>query len=210
MNTVAESILSDQSLKAGSSFYLRDDVVKVAKDLLGKILVTNFDALTAVRITETEAYKDITDKASHAFGGRKTKRNEIMYASGGTAYIYLCYGVHSLFNVVTNKAGIPDAVLIRAGEPVFGLESMLKRTGKSKPSFSLTAGPGNLSKALGIHYKDSGLDLLGNAIYVVDDGETVHPKNIISTPRVGVDYAGEDAFRPYRFYIKNSSFISKK
>lgn len=210
IHPVNESILLNNSLKLDRTFYGQADVVQVAKDLLGKILVTNFDVLTAVRITETEAYNGTTDKASHAYGSRRTKRNEIMYSSGGTAYIYLCYGVHSLFNVVTNKMDIPDAVLIRAGEPVFGLEKMLIRTGKPALTKSLTSGPGNLAKALGINYLDSGISLLESLIYILDDGKIIQPDQMFATQRVGVDYAEEDAFRPYRFYWSNHKFISKK
>lgn len=209
-NRVEESVLLQSSFRLDDTFYLQDDVVDIAKKLLGKIVVTNFGILTASRITETEAYKDITDKASHSYGGRRTKRTEIMYAEGGTAYIYLCYGVHSLFNIITNKAGIPDAVLIRAGEPVFGIEKMLERSNKSIPDNSLTSGPGNFSKAMGIHYRDSGIKLSGDKIYLIDDGKVVTENEIITTTRIGVDYAGEDALRPYRFYLGDSDYVSRR
>ena len=125
-------------------FYRRKDVLQIARELLGKILVTRFDTIeTSGRIVEVEAYNGIVDKASHAFGGRRTNRNEIMYAAGGVAYVYLCYGIHHLFNVVTHSKETPHAILIRAVEPVSGIDEMLKRTGKKKVDNTLTRGPGN-------------------------------------------------------------------
>lgn len=197
--------------KLERDFYERNDVVKIAQQLLGKILVTNFDGLfTAARIVETEAYNGIIDKASHAFNTRRTKRTEIMFGEGGVAYVYLCYGIHHLFNVVTNKKDTPHAVLIRAAEPVEGIETMLMRTGKTKPDFSLTKGPGNVSKALGITTKHTGIDLLSNEIFIADDGFVVKKKELIIAPRIGVDYAAEDALLPYRFFIKDNPFVSVK
>src|SRR6476646_3794318 len=143
------------------NFYERTDVVEIAKDLLGKILVTDFDdCVTAGRIVETEAYVALIDKASHSFGGKRTARNEHMYAPAGTAYVYICYGMHQMFNIVTNEKNIPDAVLIRAVEPLTGIDIMLKRTGKPKLDYTLTKGPGNVGKALGIFKQHSGLHLL--------------------------------------------------
>ncbi|MEP6512581.1 MAG: DNA-3-methyladenine glycosylase [Parafilimonas sp.] len=194
------------------SFYCRDNVVLIAKELLGKILVTNFDKrLTAGRIVEAEAYNGIVDRASHAYGGRRTNRTEIMYAAGGTAYVYLCYGIHHLFNVVTNKNDMPHAVLIRALEPVAGIGYMLLRTGKSDAKdYTLTKGPGNVSKALGIKTKYTGLSLQGNEIFIVDDGYKVKKKNIKISQRIGVNYSGEDASLPYRFTIKDNKYVSGK
>src|SRR4029079_6297653 len=143
------------------NFYERKDVVQIAKDLLGKILVTDFDGVrTSGRIVETEAYVALTDKASHSFGGRRTSRNEHMYAAGATAYVYICYGMHQMFNIVTNEKEVPDAVLIRAIEPLQGVDIMLQRTGKIKVDYTLTKGPGNVGKALGIFKQHSGLHLL--------------------------------------------------
>ncbi len=161
-------------------------------------------------ITETEAYKGQVDKASHAHNGRRTPRTEIMYSTGGTAYIYLCYGIHHLFNVVTNEKEIPHAVLIRAIEPVEGIEWMLKRRNKKMVNYTLTCGPGALSQALGIHINQTGEDLLGNNIWIEDRGVTVKKSEIISSTRVGVDYAGSHAGWKYRFYIKGNDWISKK
>jgi DNA-3-methyladenine glycosylase len=192
-------------------FYLRKDVVKISKDLLGKVIVTYFDGqLTAARITETEAYNGIVDKASHAYNNRRTKRTEIMYAKGGAAYVYLCYGIHHLFNVVTNLKDVPNAVLIRAAEPVFGIGVMLMRTNKKKLDSTLTAGPGNVSKALGIYTHHTGKDLQSDNFFIADDGFRLLKNKIVTTPRIGVDYAAEDALLPYRFFIKDNAYVSGK
>ncbi len=191
------------------SFYQRENVLEIAKELLGKLLVTKQDStITSGRIVEVEAYNGIIDKASHAFGGRRTARNEIMYANGGVAYVYLCYGIHHLFNVVTNAREIPHAILIRALEPVKGIETMLHRVGKKKFDHTLTRGPGNLSKALGIVTKHSGCSLRSKELFIADDGFSPDKKNIIASPRIGVDYAGEDALLYYRFFIKDNPFVS--
>ena len=193
------------------SFYQRNDVVKIAKELLGKIVVTNFDGkITSGKIVETEAYVGITDKASHSFAGRRTARNEHMYSSAGTAYIYICYGMHQMLNVVTNDREIPDAILIRAVEPLQGIETMLERTGKMKADKTLTRGPGNVGKALGIFKHHSGLFLLDEQIYLLDDGEKILQENIGISKRIGVENAGSDALLPYRFYVKGNKFVSGK
>lgn len=192
-------------------FYRRSDVLKVAKELLGKILVTNWNGvITSGRIVEVEAYAGINDMASHARLGRRTARNEIMYAAGGVAYVYLCYGIHHLFNVVTHGKDIPHAILIRAIEPVKGIELMLERTGKKRPDHTLTKGPGNVSKALGIYTKHSGHTLSGRQLFIADDGFTFSNNEIGSSPRIGVDYAGTDAHLPYRFYVKANPYVSGK
>lgn len=197
-------------MKLNESFYTRTDVVQVAKDLLGKVLVTNInDVLTSGMIVETEAYAGVADKASHAFGGRRTKRTETMYAHGGTAYIYLCYGIHHLFNVVTNVAEVPHAVLIRGIEPLEGIEDMLQRRRKPGLQPSLTAGPGALSEALGIKTIHDHKSLLDDTIYIVDRGIIVHKEDIVEGTRVGVAYAKEDALLPYRFSIKGNRYVSK-
>lgn len=195
--------------KLNQAFYLQTDVVKIARQLLGKILVTHFDGITtAARIVETEAYNGAVDKASHAWGGRRTNRTEVMYAPGGLAYVYLCYGIHHLFNVVTNVADTPHAVLVRAAEPLLGIEQMLLRTGKHRADNTLTKGPGNVSKALGIATQHTGLSLLGNDIWIADDGLQYKTRQIAVTPRIGVDYAGPDALLPYRFMVKDNPFVS--
>ena len=195
--------------KLPGSFYQRKNVLQIAKELLGKLLVTKLDGVeTSGRIVEVEAYNGIVDKASHAFAGKRTKRNEIMYADGGAAYVYLCYGIHHLFNVVTNDREMPHAILIRAVEPVKGIDTMLKRVGKKKFDHSLTRGPGNLSKALGIFTKHSGCSLRSNELFIADDGFVLNKRDIAASPRIGVDYAGKDALLPYRFYVKGNPYVS--
>lgn len=197
--------------KIGISFYKRDDVLQITKELLGKILVTKWNGIiTSGRIVEVEAYNGINDKASHSFGRRRTKRNEIMYADGGVAYVYLCYGIHHLFNVVTNSKEIPHAILIRALEPIKGIDEMLRRVGKNKLDATLTRGPGNLSKALGLFTFHSGQSLVGKDLFIASDDFTYYENEIIASPRIGVDYAGKDALLPYRFYIKGNPFVSGK
>jgi DNA-3-methyladenine glycosylase len=196
--------------KLPQSFYLRSDVVKIAKELLGKVLVTNWEnQYTSGRIVETEAYAGELDKASHAFKG-KTARTSVMFEEGGTAYVYLCYGIHEMFNIVTNKAGVPHAILIRAIEPMKGIDIMLGRTGKKKIDETLTRGPGNVGKAFGFHRSQCGVSLQSNELYVADDGYKPDKKLIVASPRIGVAYAGEHALFDYRFYIKGNKFVSGK
>jgi DNA-3-methyladenine glycosylase len=197
--------------KVPLSFYQRNDVVKIAKELLGKIVVTNFEGkVTSGKIVETEAYAGIIDKASHAFAGRRTARNEHMYSAAGTAYIYICYGMHQMLNIVTNDKEIPDAILIRAVEPIEGIEIMLQRTGKAKADKTLTRGPGNVGKALGIFKHHSGLYLLDEEIFLLDDGKKMKEENIGVSKRIGVESAGADALLPYRFYVKGNKYVSGK
>jgi DNA-3-methyladenine glycosylase len=189
--------------KIDKSFYLGEDVIQIARDLLGKYLFTRMDheGITGGIIVETEAYAGITDKASHAYGDRRTARTEVMYMEGGVAYVYLCYGIHSLFNIVTNKRNIPHAVLIRGIKAVEGLEIMQRRAGKKNINLLNGIGPGNVSKLLGIHYSHSGESLLGDKIWLEDKGMKVQAGKIMTGKRVGVDYAAEDALLPYRFRI---------
>lgn len=191
------------------TFYQRKDVLQISRELLGKLLVTKWEGVTTSgRIVEVEAYEGIIDKASHAYNGRRTARNEIMYADGGMAYVYLCYGIHHLFNVVTHNRDTPHAILIRALEPVKGIPAMLQRTGKEKADNTLTRGPGNVSKALGIHTSHSGYSLLSKELFIADDGFSFAKNEIQTSPRIGVDYAGAHALWPYRFYIKGNPFVS--
>jgi DNA-3-methyladenine glycosylase len=198
-------------MKLSADYYLDTDIVHVAKNLLGKKLSTNFNnELTSGIIAETEAYAGIIDKASHAFGGRNTSRTKVMYQAGGVAYVYLCYGIHHLFNVITNIEGVPHGVLIRAIEPVEGIEIMLERRNKSRLDYTLGAGPGSVSQALGIHTSHSGLSLWNDSqIWIEDIGITIPQKEIIASPRVGIAYAQEDALLPYRFRIKGNKWVSK-
>ena len=209
--------------KLDASFYDRPGVVTVARDLLGKVLVTEFDGRrTSGRIVEVEAYNGVGDRASHAWSGRRTRRTEVMFGAGGTAYVYLIYGIHHLFNVVTNKKDIPHAVLVRALEPMEGIEVMRERMkkgtgvqpagaqpdGAPRVDYSLTRGPGNLSRALGLRTLHTGVSLLGDEIWIGDDGYRPKRSEIIAGPRIGVDYAGVDAGLPYRFYLKGNPYVS--
>jgi DNA-3-methyladenine glycosylase len=201
--------VKDIMKKLGIQFFERPDVIAIAKELIGKILVTRFNGVnTSGRIVETEAYIGLTDRASHSFGGKRTARNEHMYAGAGTAYVYICYGMHHLFNVVTNVKNVPDAVLVRALEPLEGIPAMLKRTGKKRPDFTLTKGPGNVGKAMGISKAHSGLRLSGNTVYIMDDRLVFDDKLIGSSPRIGVESAGAAALLPYRFYLKGNKYVS--
>ena len=196
--------------KLQADFYQREDVLAISQDLLGKVLYTQFDGnLTSGIIVETEAYAGVTDQASHAYGGRRTKRTETMYLSGGTVYVYLCYGIHHLFNIVTNKENIPHAVLIRAIQPQDGIKTMLQRRNMKKVLPKLAAGPGILSKAMGISVHISGHSLLDKQIWIENSGNNLLKDfKIISSPRVGVQYAGKDASKPWRFRIKGNLWTS--
>ena len=190
-------------------FYQRDDILKISRELMGKLLVTTIKGITTSgRIVELEAYAGVIDKASHAWAGRRTARNEVMYHPGGTAYVYICYGIHRLFNVVTNNKETPHAILIRALEPVEGIKTMLRRTGKKNRDNTLTRGPGNLTVAMGIDMEMNGSSLLGDSVYIGDDGFRYTYKEICSSPRIGVESAGKDALLPYRFYIKGNPNVS--
>jgi len=191
------------------SFYLREDVVLIAKELLGKVLVTAWDGeKTSGRIVETEAYAGELDRASHASKGR-TERTEVMFGAGGRAYVYLCYGIHQMFNIVTATEGQPHAILIRAVEPIEGKEIMLERTGKKKWDNTITSGPGRVGKAFGFHTSQCGLSLASDELYIADDGFQLKEKDIVSSPRIGVDYAGEHAEWHYRFYLKGNPYVSR-
>jgi len=192
------------------AFYQRKDVVKIAQDLLGKVLCTHINgSYTSGMITETEAYAGITDKASHAYGGRRTLRNEAMYGPAGHAYVYLCYGIHHLFNVVTYGINEPYAVLIRAVQPLEGIHTMLLRRHYKVLKPALTAGPGAMSQALGIHTSHNGSSLQSNLIWIEDRGIKVAKAKLVAASRVGVAYAAADALRPYRFFIKDHPYVSK-
>ena len=196
-------------MKLTRDFYTRPDVALISQELLGKYLFTKIGGhVTAGMIVETEAYCGRNDKACHANNNKRTPRTEVMYAEGGHAYLYLCYGIHHLFNIVTNVEGTADAVLIRALEPVEGIDWMLLRRNMMLPKPALTAGPGSMSAALGITTKHYGHDLLGDTIWVEDRGIAVAQHHIIASPRVGVAYAGDDALRPWRYRIKGNQWTS--
>jgi DNA-3-methyladenine glycosylase len=195
--------------KLPRSFYTRTNVVTVARDLLGKLLVVpanNGERVSGI-IVETEAYRGPLDRAAHSYGGRRTKRTEPMYGIGGTAYVFFVYGMYYQFNVVTNAAGTPHAVLIRAVEPVEGIELMRKRR-HGQPDRNLTKGPGKLCIALGIDRRLDGEDLLGDRVWL-ESGRAVARSKIASGPRIGIDYAGEWITKPWRFWIKDNPFVSR-
>lgn len=198
----------------GTDFFKRD-TVEVAKNLLGKKIIRNISGnFFCAKIVETEAYLGLSDRACHSYGGNITKRNEILYREGGTIYVYLIYGMYNLLNIVTRDVGEPEAVLIRAVEPLENLDGMAEnRFGKVYKDLSsyqrknLTSGPGKLSMALGIDRSLNGKILSPDYLYI-GEGEDV--KNIVTSKRIGIDYAGEDAHLPLRFYLGDSPYVSVK
>lgn len=194
--------------KISSSFYQQQNVLTVARSLVGKILCSQVDDhLCKVKITETEAYRSWGDKACHAHQNRFTKRTAVMFEPGGIAYVYLCYGIHALFNIVTNSESVPEAVLIRSGEPVMGESIMQDRRGAKIPRRRLSVGPGNLTQALGITTKHNREALNGDIIWL-EEPDSPPLVSIATSPRIGIDYAGADAQLPFRFFDQNSAFVS--
>lgn len=191
-------------------FFMSDDVVSIARQLLGKVLVARMGGVrTSGIITETEAYHQ-DEKACHAYKGRRTSRTEFLFHPGGKAYIYLCYGIHHLFNVTTGNCNEAAAVLIRAIQPVEGLKQMLLRRNHSKVETKLTSGPGTLTQALGISVKYTGVTLNNESgIWIEESAQEYQPAEIVTSRRIGVSYAREDALLPWRFYIKNNKWVSK-
>jgi DNA-3-methyladenine glycosylase len=197
-------------LKLPLSYYLNQDVIFLAKDLLGKVLFTEINGdITAGIIVETEAYFGVIDKASHAYGGRRTGRTETLYTQGGVSYVYLCYGIHHLFNVVSSVEDEPHAVLVRAVEPLIGKEIMEIRRNMPASKTAISSGPGSAAKALGIDRSFNKKDLTENEIWIEDHGIKYSPDEIISGPRIGVAYAQEDALLPWRFYVRGNKYVSK-
>ncbi|MBX2816400.1 MAG: DNA-3-methyladenine glycosylase [Saprospiraceae bacterium] len=192
------------------SFYRSPDVVKIARLLIGSVLHTRIDGVhTAGVIVETEAYRAPEDKACHAYGNKRTPRTETMFEAGGISYVYLCYGIHHLFNVVTGPAGSAHAVLIRAIQPLIGLERMLTRRGHEQLQKNLTTGPGSLTRALGITKELNAVSLQGSDSPIwITQGSAVASERIVASPRVGVDYAAECAQWPWRFRLKDSPWVS--
>ncbi|WP_343697910.1 DNA-3-methyladenine glycosylase [Flavobacterium sp.] len=192
------------------SYYLNPDVIFLAKDLLGKVLYTQINGeITAGIIVETEAYFGIQDKASHAYGGRRTNRTETMYSSGGVSYVYLCYGIHHLFNIVSSVEGEPHAVLIRAIEPLIGNEIIESRRKMPVSKAAISSGPGSAAKALGIDASFNKKDLNGEEIWLQDHGIKYSEEEIAAVPRVGIAYAQEHALLPWRFFVKGNKYVSK-
>lgn len=199
-------------MKLPQSYYLQDDVVVIARDLIGKkILSVMGGELTSGIITETEAYRGHDDKACHAHLGRFTERTKIMYEEGGVAYVYLCYGIHHLFNVITNSKDRADAVLIRAVAPIAGIEVMLERRSKDQLDKTLTSGPGNFTKAFGLDRSHYGADLTGDQVWIEEDKSVaLKAEDLTVSKRIGIDYAEEDKELPWRFYLNSSKYVSKK
>ncbi|MBA2621063.1 MAG: DNA-3-methyladenine glycosylase [Acidobacteria bacterium] len=204
--------------KLPREFYTRADTLQIARDLLGKLLVipNQNGARVSAMIVETEAYLGIEDKAAHSYGNRRTKRTETMFAVGGTVYIFFIYGMYFQFNVVAGTAGVPHAVLIRAVEPVENIEIMReRRTAKSKNPLAqmadknLTSGPGKLCIALGIDGDFNNESLLGEKVWL-EDYKNFNVSDIVSGKRVGIDYAEEYAEKPWRFWVKDNLFVSRK
>ncbi len=181
----------------------------VAKELLGKVMLTRINnSLTSGIIVETEAYS-YREKGCHAYNNLRTNRTEVMFGPGGQAYVYLCYGIHHLFNIVTNKRDMAEAVLIRALEPRDGHQTMMNRM-KTDTQRRITSGPGKLTKALGIDRKLNGRNLMDSDVWLEDIGIKIAKQDIIATPRIGIDYAGTDAFLPWRFYVRDNPWISRQ
>lgn len=199
-------------MKLDATFYQSEDVVQVARDLLGMVLVTHFEGqLTSGRITETEAYRAPDDRACHAWNNRLTPRTAVMFGAGGSAYIYLCYGLHQMFNVVTGPQDMAHAVLIRAVEPLEGINTMLERRGYRQVKPALTTGPGAVGQALGLHTRWSGQRLYADEtpIWLEDRGIRPAASDIAAGARIGVAYAGECAQWPWRFWIKGTPYYKK-
>jgi len=186
-------------------FYARP-VLTVAKACVGKLLVHRTqEGLVAGRIVETEAYRGPEDRAAHSYGGRRTARTEVMFGPPGYAYVFFVYGMHYQFNVVTTKAGAPHAVLVRALEPVLGVELMAKRRNMPPSARELTNGPGKLCQALGIGRESYGVDLCDKTLFLAEGPSVRHA----SAKRVGIDYAGDWAEKPWRFYDPKSRYVSR-
>lgn len=194
--------------KLEESFYQRKQVTKIARELLGKTLHSRSGGkLTSGIIVETEAYSH-TEMGCHAYQNKKTKRNEVMFQAGGVSYVYLCYGIHHLFNVVTGDEGMGDAVLIRALEPLEGIDIMMERM-KVTTASRITSGPGKLTKALGISKMFNGKPLEGNEVWLEQSDLRITPGKIKASARIGIDYAGDDALLPWRFTLIGNPWVSK-
>jgi len=196
--------------KLPKSFYIRDDVLQIAHDLIGKVLYTNLNGqITSGIIVEAEAYNGRNDPGCHAYPEKHTPRTEVMYEEGGVAYVYLCYGIHRMFNVVTNVKGKADCVLIRAVEPLNGMDVMLLRREKKKADHRLTMGPGSVGKALGITLEMNGNSLLSNSIWIASNNKA-SKNQIVNGPRVGMSRPHQPYAKfPWRFYVADSPWVSK-
>lgn len=196
-------------MKLQKSFFNRKNVLQVANDLVGKLIFSQIDGLlTVARIVETEGYS-YKERACHAHDNKYTERTKVMFGEPGTSYVYLCYGIHKLFNIVTNTSGIAEVVLVRAVEPIEGINIMLERRGFDKLNYQLTSGPGKLTASLGIEMIHNGIDLTGNVVWIEDDGFKLATADIKTSARIGVGYAGKDALLPWRFFLDKNPYVSK-
>ena len=197
-------------MKLPESYYHNTDVVALSKDLIGKYLFTCIDGVvTGGYIVETEAYNGAVDKASHAYGNKKTKRTEVMFRQGGIIYVYLCYGIHEMLNIVTSSDGHAQAILVRAINPTDGIDIMLRRRNMLALKPNITMGPGSVAKALGISRKINAFSLQSGTIWIEDRGLILPDEGIAAVPRIGVSYAAEDALLAYRFFVKGNPYVSK-
>lgn len=198
-----------QSNKLPRSFYTGDDVLIISKQLLGKTLCTYINKqLTKATITEVEAYCGRTDEGCHAYPNRKTKRTEVMYKQGGFTYVYICYGIHTMLNVVTNKEGLANCILIRGVEPIEGEDFAYQRRGLKKYNYKIATGPGCVGKAMGINIIHYGVDLLGDTIWI-EDSQNLKENEIGISQRIGMNFDGPDKYLPWRFFMKNNKWVSK-
>ncbi len=196
-------------IKLDKDFYQRSDTVSMAKELLGKMLFTNIDdQLTGGTIVETEAYMGIVDSSCHTYNNRKTKSNSTMYEQGGVAYMYICYGIHDMLNIVTGVEGDSQVILIRALEPTIGLDVMRERRG-NVPLKRLCKGPGSLAKAMGLNKTHDKTSLISNSLWIEDDGLEIKEGKIIASPRIGLSCPEPYLSIPWRFTLFGNSFVSK-
>jgi DNA-3-methyladenine glycosylase len=186
------------------AFYARP-VLTVARACIGKLLVHRKDGTLIGRIVETEAYRGPEDRAAHSFGGRRTARTEVMFGPPGYAYVFFVYGMHYQFNIVTTREGHPHAVLVRAVEPLVGVDSMAKRRHLPEASRDLTNGPGKLCQAFDIDKRCYGLDLCGSELFLAN-GPRIKTQ---TSARIGVQYAEDWAKKPWRFFDPKSAYVSR-
>lgn len=200
----------DNTVPLSRAYYQNQSTLFITQDLLGKLLVAEVEKgkRTIGRVVETEAYLAPEDQASHAYQYKYTKRTATMFSEGGVAYVYLCYGVHAMFNLITREAGLPHAILIRAVEPLEGLEYMMERRKMHTVKRTLTAGPGCLTEAMGIHRGLDATPLDGNTFWIADDGTSPDPASVVTGPRIGIPSAGAYRDVPWRFYLQANKWVS--
>lgn len=192
------------------SYYQNQDVLFLARELLGKVVFTQSEGeITAGIIVETEGYSGVTDKASHAYNGRRTHRTETLYNEGGVTYVYLCYGIHYFLNVVTSVKDEPHGILIRAIQPLVGIDIMKRRKNMAVLKPAISSGPGSVGKALGINASFNNKSLIEHDIWIEDHEIKFSESDIVATPRIGIEYAGDHAMLPWRFFVRGNEYVSK-